>query len=74
MSAFSSKASIPRFEHLMRYSEKLVTFPSTFLLGVLAALLLMQNTAQAATPNEQFLVEIAPYTLPTDEVIPSQFL
>jgi phospholipid-binding lipoprotein MlaA len=52
MSMFNSQASIPRFKHLMEYSEKLVTYPNLFLLGVLAVLLLMLNTAQAATPND----------------------
>jgi hypothetical protein len=74
MSAFNSQASIPRFRDLMRYSEKFVTYPSLFLLGVLGVFLLMQNTSQAATPNDPILVEIYPCSLPTDEVNPSQFL
>ena len=52
MSAFSSKASIPRFQPLMKYSEKLFTYHTLFLLGVLAVLLFMLNTAQAATLDD----------------------
>lgn len=52
MFAPNTQTSIPRFEQLMKYSEKLAAYPSIFLLGVLAVLLLVQNTAQAATPND----------------------
>ena len=52
MSVFNGNASVPRFKPLMRCSEKLVTYPTLFLLGGLAVLLLMQNTAQAATPGD----------------------
>lgn len=52
MSTFNSKASIPRFKPLMEYSEKLVACHTLFLLKVLVVLLLMLNTAQAATPND----------------------
>jgi hypothetical protein len=43
---------IPRFKQLMKSSEKLVAYHTFFLLEVLVVLLLLQNTAQAATPGD----------------------
>lgn len=52
MFAPNKKTSIPRFKQLVKHSDKLAAYPSLFLLGVIAVLLLMQNTAQAAAPND----------------------
>lgn len=52
MSAFKSQASIPRFKYLLEFSEKLARHFRRTLLGALAVLLLMLNTANAATPND----------------------